>query len=309
MFVFYYKKITHLDLHFLLLPVFTYLTPVLLLSDSLGVRYLLPIYPFLFLLAGFTAAHLWDSAVKKMFLISILCWQIGGSLLTYPDYLPYFNELIGKRENGFRYLDDSNIDWGQDNDRVLNWLKAKGWENEKIYWFGFPPLEPEAYNISATTLNLTELAAFPAGIYIISRHMAIRLPPFYWLRYDSSLAESIGDSLLAVQINNNSRQKIKGTFERLIQEEQHDAYLHYAYGLILAVDNKIGLAFSSIQRAIQLRPDFGQALYMQGLLLLMTNQAEAAIQRFEKAWQLQPQHPDYMEKLDLARKLARKKNL
>ena len=37
----------------------------------------------------------------------------------YPHYLAHFNEAVGGPRNGYRYLVDSNLDWGQDDDLAL----------------------------------------------------------------------------------------------------------------------------------------------------------------------------------------------
>jgi len=34
--------------------------------------------------------------------------------LVYPHYLAFFNQSIGGPHNGYKWLADSNIDWGQD---------------------------------------------------------------------------------------------------------------------------------------------------------------------------------------------------
>jgi hypothetical protein len=42
----------------------------------------------------------------------------------HPHYLAYFNEIIGGPRNGYKYLIDSNLDWGQDDDRALAFAAA-----------------------------------------------------------------------------------------------------------------------------------------------------------------------------------------
>ncbi|MBM4388139.1 MAG: hypothetical protein FJ088_10405 [Deltaproteobacteria bacterium] len=37
-----------------------------------------------------------------------------ASINAYPFHMSYFNEIAGGKENGWKYLADSNIDWGQD---------------------------------------------------------------------------------------------------------------------------------------------------------------------------------------------------
>ena len=62
-----------------------------------------------------------------------------------PHQLAYFNESIGGPEQGYRYLSDSNLDWGQD----LKGLKAYI-EREKlpiIYLSYFGTAPPAYYGI------------------------------------------------------------------------------------------------------------------------------------------------------------------
>ena len=56
-------------------------------------------------------------------LILLISWSIASSLSVYPHSLSYFNELAGGPENGYKHLNNSNIDWGQDLLYLLKWLK------------------------------------------------------------------------------------------------------------------------------------------------------------------------------------------
>ena len=55
-----------------------------------------------------------------IFLAGILILE---TLLTYPNYVSYFNALAGGPKNGYRYVTDSNTDWGQDLKRLKNWIQ------------------------------------------------------------------------------------------------------------------------------------------------------------------------------------------
>ena len=41
---------------------------------------------------------------------------------SFPYYLTYFNELVGGAKNGYIYVTDSNLDWGQDLKRLAKWV-------------------------------------------------------------------------------------------------------------------------------------------------------------------------------------------
>lgn len=109
---------------FLLVPVvFLALYLSLFFELDIGLRYLLPAFPFLFVFAGRSSAILrpvsgapWQPALGG----GLLLWLAVASWRVHPHYIPYFNELAGGPDNGWRWLIDSNLDWDQDRERVRN---------------------------------------------------------------------------------------------------------------------------------------------------------------------------------------------
>jgi hypothetical protein len=77
----------------------------LLARPQLGVRYVLPALPFLFVYAA-RAVGKWTSVN-----VALLAWYAVSTLSYHPHYMSYFNELIGPRINAYRFLADSNLDW------------------------------------------------------------------------------------------------------------------------------------------------------------------------------------------------------
>jgi len=106
-----------------LLPVCVGLPPAIFFvlamgtSINIGLRHILPVYPFLYVGLAYLSVrysarllrNLWPLTVAG--LIGMLCAE---SLIVYPHYLSFFNWPSGGPVNGSRYLLDSNIDWGQD---------------------------------------------------------------------------------------------------------------------------------------------------------------------------------------------------
>lgn len=121
------------------------------LSDmTLGQRYLLPIYPFLFVLLG-GSLRLWEGSwTARALTTACALWFGARSLLVYPDYLAHFNELAGGPRGGMRYLGDSNLDWGQDLKRLKPWMEEHGVERIKLGYFG--TALPEYYGLPFTWL-------------------------------------------------------------------------------------------------------------------------------------------------------------
>ncbi len=51
-------------------------------------------------------------------------WYGASSILSHPDYLPYFNELAGRHPENI--VVDSDLDWGQDMKRLAARLHEAG---------------------------------------------------------------------------------------------------------------------------------------------------------------------------------------
>jgi len=83
---------------------------------QIGLRYLLPALPFLFVFAGRAAAWRPAASPRGAAVGVLAAWTGVSSLASHPRYIPYFNELIGGQRNGYRWLTDSNLDWAQDDD-------------------------------------------------------------------------------------------------------------------------------------------------------------------------------------------------
>ena len=123
--------------------VIIYYLTVITNKANIGVRHLLPIFPFLYILVCYGLKNLINKAkgikFKKIVLFSSLIlflWYGIGSLLIYPHYFSYFNILAGGPKSGYKLVSDGNIDLGQDLKRLAKWVEKQ--EIKKIYvdYFG-----------------------------------------------------------------------------------------------------------------------------------------------------------------------------
>ena len=113
---------------------------------NIGVRHLLPAFPFtIILVSGIVASWIKEPFLKlKQALIAILMlWQVFSIASIYPHFLAYFNELAGGPDKGYIYVVDSNLDWGQDLKRLTQWVNKKG--IDKIYLDYFGGADPNYY--------------------------------------------------------------------------------------------------------------------------------------------------------------------
>lgn len=110
---------------------------LLLLASSLtplqiGHRHILPLYPFLFVLAGRAAlAAGWRTA-----LVAAVPWAAFESGMIHPHYLSYFNQLVGGPSAGWTCFADSNVDWGQDLNGLRDYLAANGKPEVVLSYYG-----------------------------------------------------------------------------------------------------------------------------------------------------------------------------
>jgi 4-amino-4-deoxy-L-arabinose transferase-like glycosyltransferase len=137
---------------FLLTPAILYFLAAIYSNMNIGLRHVLPVYPFLFVLSGAAAAQLWQggSCFKRGALVLLSLWYIVSCFWTYPHYLAYFNELVGGPRNGHKVLLDSNLDWGQDLKALKRWMDQNGVKNIQFIYFG--NVDPEHYGIDAVYL-------------------------------------------------------------------------------------------------------------------------------------------------------------
>jgi len=134
---------------FLLIPAVCFFSIAVFSRMNIGLRHILPIYPFLFVWIGGSVAKTWLSKdrIGKYGIVILGAWLVGSSLKTYPDYLAFFNEIVGGPANGHRVLVDSNIDWGQDLKGLKRWMTEK--KVKKITFAYFGTADPAHYEIDA----------------------------------------------------------------------------------------------------------------------------------------------------------------
>ncbi len=135
-----------------IIPVLVYAALTMTRGLNIGHRHLLPLYPFLFVLAGDAAVWLPRRLGRRgaLALSLLVGWHAWGTLSVHPDELAYFNEAVGGASNGYRVLVDSNLDWGQDLARVETWMRDRGVLRYKLSYFG--SASPRYHGISGQLL-------------------------------------------------------------------------------------------------------------------------------------------------------------
>ena len=140
--IYFFLKNRNKEAFSILMPALLFFILVSLFSRFyLGLRYILPAYPFLCVfISGSLASELEDANKRKLSIaiVALLVWHIYSSLSIFPHYLAYFNELVGGPANGPKYLSDSNIDWGQDLFYFIEFARENDLDNPNFIYFGWP---------------------------------------------------------------------------------------------------------------------------------------------------------------------------
>ncbi len=163
---------------------------------NLGVRHILAVYPLLAL----AAAPLFASGRRALLAaaLALAGWHGVESVRAHPDYLAYFNQVARGREEAF--LLDSNLDWGQDLERLRIYLDANQVSEVHLSYFG--RADPARFGIRGLRRLPPDLR--PSGWVAVSKaHIAGLALQGYnlgWLRAHRPVAR-IGYSILVYRFD------------------------------------------------------------------------------------------------------------
>ena len=151
-----WRRLGRENVLFVVVPIALYLGATMATRINIGVRHLLPIYPFAMLLIAAAAQAILNwrpraGAVALAAVVAVGAIEFGH---TYPDNLAFFNVLAGGPEGGSAHLVDSNLDWGQDLKPLKRWMDENTVPHINLAYFGtaYPPY----YSINATMLPGSE---------------------------------------------------------------------------------------------------------------------------------------------------------
>ncbi len=184
-----FVKTNIVDTLILLVPPIAITIITSIYAHDIGARYMIPVYPFLYVYAA-RLGTLFDHKKIKMPVAALIVWSMVISIAAFPNYLSYFNEIGGGHE-GYRHLDDSNIEWGQD----LKALSAFSHQHPNaliVYpWipsyqlFPYYGIDPQKNLFYAPTTP--QWWRSPHGMYIVSTHYLVRAQIVSRYHHDPSL--------------------------------------------------------------------------------------------------------------------------
>lgn len=159
---------------------------------QLGLRYVLPAYPMIFVIAALGMGTLLKGGKILNFLgAGLVVWTAVLHFFVWPDYLSYFNELVGGTENGYLYLRDSNLDWGQDLPALKSYMDKNGIKEVRLVYFG--TADPSYYGVKHIDVNEEEREFPQEAVYAVS---AQYLESLGWTKHEKVSATAGGSILI-----------------------------------------------------------------------------------------------------------------
>jgi len=138
---------------------------------NIGVRHILPMYMFLaVLVAGAAWKFIQQDRRWGYAVIALLLFQAVSTLRTFPAYIAYANELWGGPSQTYRYLTDSNVDWGQQLKSTRKYLERNGIRDCWFVYFAQGVVDFRDYGIPCKPLPtndsqwVNEIMDTPAAI-------------------------------------------------------------------------------------------------------------------------------------------------
>jgi hypothetical protein len=157
-------------------------------SFNIGARHLIPLLPALAVVAARHAARL-----PRPVLAALVVTLALSPVVAFPHYIAHFSALIGGARNGAHYLNDSNLDWGQDWRRLEARAGREGWQPMAIVYLGAGC--PEC-DVPGSAQALADPGATPAPFVAVSSFAAVVGPSYLAATGDAEAARRLA-ALLA----------------------------------------------------------------------------------------------------------------
>lgn len=180
----------------LLVGIFGYLIFASVSRANLGQRHIMPIYPLIIVFASQLVLVLknnWSKVILTILVVSVVL----SVAYNFRNQIAYFNELVGGAKNGYKYLLDSNYDWGQSLPAIAKYVKARPQENFYLRYEWESPGEQAAYG-----LDLPDLQSFDGSrdaLIIIDPGNYV-LPENAWLK-NLEIVDRIDNTLFVLRYN------------------------------------------------------------------------------------------------------------
>jgi 4-amino-4-deoxy-L-arabinose transferase-like glycosyltransferase len=259
---------------FLLVPVVLFSAAIIHSSWNAGMRHMLPILPFLIILAAAGSLELAKSVRWiKYALPCLLMLHVASSLHAFPNYLSYGNEFWGGPSHSYQYLGGES-DWGQSYWQAKAYMEQH--PSEKC-WLLTDLMVSDVYGVPCTPIGVLYPGLAPTqmngtvmveskDLYSIYPVQSEEVTPFKNIRptdtiggsailvfrgsFDTRETASMSATLRAVNELKNSRlQQARELSDYAIQIAPQSVYGHNVHAAILAKLGDRNAAISELEYA------------------------------------------------------------
>ena len=272
-------------LSFLMVPPLVYLLIAIDTGLNIGARHILPMYPFLAVLIGGAVAALWQQSRLWIYVTLVLLgWHVASTTRSAPNYLAYSNELFGGPANTYRYLTDSNTDWGQQLFTVKRYLDQ---HNIHDCWFGYfvqPSIDYHSYGIpchqlpTANSMWTGQQVDVPSGIsgtVLVSASTltgyefgSVILSPFQPFMHERPV-DTIDDGVFVY----------RGVFDTSLAS----AFGYYTRATKALANKQLDAALNAAEQAVAINPNLMQGQVVLGDTLAALHRDHESADAYNKA--------------------------
>jgi len=216
--------------------------------------------------------------------IALLAFQAITTTQIFPAYMAYANELWGGPSQTYKYLTDSNSDWGQQLKSVKKYLDKNGIKDCWVIYFAQDVVDFRDYGLSCKPLRTMDslwvngqYAAPPA----IEGTVLISAGDLSGFEFGSPMLNPYEQfkQLTPADVIDYSVFVYKGRFEIPMAA----SLWHWQQATNLLAAKQLPEAFGEAQQAVTFAPDSVRANTILGDVLAAMGQTAAAKQSYEKA--------------------------
>ncbi|HEX6045620.1 MAG TPA: glycosyltransferase family 39 protein [Pyrinomonadaceae bacterium] len=276
------------EILFLIVPVIFYLIVALTVGMNIGVRHILVVYVFLYVLIGGATWALIQRSRKWAYAVgALVLLHVASSLMAFPNYIPYSNELWGGPSQTYKYLTDSNADWGQQLKSIKQYLDGRGVKDCWFLYFAEGAAKPSYYGIRCKPMPTISTLWLNLPIEVprtIEGTVLISASNLSGVEFGPGSLDPYGQfkSLKPTAVIDHGVFVFDGKFDvplvaaiTKVQKAQN-----------LAAANQLDQALQEAQAAVALAPDSIQTQLALGDVLRGMGQTEQARAIYEKALEL-----------------------
>lgn len=274
------------EILFLTIPPGVYLLVTMGSKLNIGARHILVLFVFTALLAAGAAAALIRLDRRWLYPIgALVLFHMVSCLRMFPtSYMAYANELWGGPSQTYKYLTDSNTDWGQQLLATKKYLDQRGVKNCWFAYFPYSAIRPADYGIPCRPLPNPDSGWFGDQIDtppVIEGPVLISAGDLTWFEGGSNVLNPYRDF-----------QKLRPTtvieygvfvFDGTFSVPMASALGHVSRARTLLDRKQVDEALVEAQSAVALAPDALQTQMVAGDVLTAMHRSDEARQAYERA--------------------------